>query len=164
MFNSVGWSEIFVLFVVGLIVIGPERLPRVIQDVRAAILAARRAIDDAKRSMSDEFGPEFEDITGSIGEFAALQRMGPRAVLAKTLFDGDDSFLDSFDPKKIMSEGTAGEAHRQRAAEQNTTVVRAAEETVRVERPDRERHMPERSTGHPDTDDGVAAGDWSDVT
>ncbi|WP_323374307.1 Sec-independent protein translocase protein TatB [Corynebacterium pygosceleis] len=160
MFSNVGWFEIFVLFVVGLIVIGPERLPRVIEDVRAAILAARTAIDNAKRSMNEEFGPEFEDISGSLGELAAMQRMGPRAVLTKTLFDGDDSVLDAFDPKKIMSGDTAGRAHRQRAAERNTTVARAAEETVRVERP---------SEGEPSPRTDPPAGsrgsdDWADVT
>ena len=48
MFSSVGWGEIFLLVVVGLVVIGPERLPRLIQDARAALLAARTAIDNAK--------------------------------------------------------------------------------------------------------------------
>ncbi|WP_323374249.1 Sec-independent protein translocase protein TatB [Corynebacterium pygosceleis] len=160
MFSNVGWFEIFVLFVVGLIVIGPERLPRVIEDVRAAVLAARTAIDNAKRSMNEEFGPEFEDISGSLGELAAMQRMGPRAVLTKTLFDGDDSVLDAFDPKKIMSGDTAGRVHRQRAAERNTTVARAAEETVRVERPSEGQPSPrtDPSAGSP------GSGDWADVT
>ena len=163
MFTSVGWSEIFVLFVVGLIVIGPERLPRVIEDVRAAILAARTAIDNAKRSMNEEFGPEFEDISRPFGELAAMQRMGPRAMLTKTLFDGDDSLLDAFDPKKIMSGDTAGRAHRQRAAEQGTTVRQAAEETVRVDRPTDGGPV---SSGSADQSAPESSGgaDWSDVT
>ncbi|WP_200260040.1 Sec-independent protein translocase subunit TatB [Corynebacterium antarcticum] len=163
MFTNVGWSEIFVLFVVGLVVIGPERLPRVIEDVRAAILAARTAIDNAKRSMNEEFGPEFEDISRPLGEIAAMQRMGPRAVLTKTLFDGDDSLLDAFDPKKIMSGDTAGRAHRQRAAEQGTTVRQAAEETVRVDRPSDGGPAPSRSAD-PSVPEPSGGADWSDVT
>ena len=56
MFSSVGWGEIFLLVVVGLVVIGPERLPRLIQDARAALLAARTAIDNAKQSLDSDFG------------------------------------------------------------------------------------------------------------
>ena len=39
MFSNIGWGEIFFILIIGLIVIGPERLPGVIQDVRAAIYA-----------------------------------------------------------------------------------------------------------------------------
>ena len=41
MFSSFGWGEFLFIMIIGLIVIGPERLPSVIEDVRAAIYAAR---------------------------------------------------------------------------------------------------------------------------
>ncbi|GAA4794048.1 Sec-independent protein translocase subunit TatB [Corynebacterium canis] len=102
MFSNVGWGEIFFLVVIGLIVIGPERLPRVIQDVRAAIFAARNAIEKAKQDLSNELGPEFDELSKPIAELATLQRMGPKAALTKTLFDGDSSMLEAFDPKKLV--------------------------------------------------------------
>ena len=102
MFSDVGWGEIFLLFVVGLVVIGPERLPRVVRDVKAALTAARTAIDNAKQGLGDELGADFEEISKPLSELAALQRLGPRAALTKTLLDGDGSFLDALDPKKIM--------------------------------------------------------------
>lgn len=103
MFSNVGWGEILFLFVIGLIVIGPERLPRVIEDVRAAIYAARNAIENAKKDLSKEIGPEFDELSKPIAELAALKSMGPKAVLTKTLLDGDDSVLDAFNPKNIIS-------------------------------------------------------------
>ena len=66
MFSNVGWGEILVLFILGLILIGPERLPKVIEDVRALLLAARTAINDARDNLSDEFGEDFDDLRLSL--------------------------------------------------------------------------------------------------
>ncbi|MBV7281563.1 Sec-independent protein translocase protein TatB [Corynebacterium sp. TAE3-ERU30] len=116
MFSSVGWSEIFVVCVVVLIVVGPDRLPGVIQDVRAAFIAARDAINRTKQTLNDEIGPEFEEVARPVQELSKFTAMGPKAALTKALFDGDGSYLDSFDPKKIMASDTQGEAYRDRTA------------------------------------------------
>ncbi|PRQ12295.1 twin-arginine translocase subunit TatB [Corynebacterium sp. 13CS0277] len=125
-----GWFEIAVVFIAGLIIIGPERLPRVIEDARAAIYAARKAIDNAKKELAGELGPEFDTITEPLKDLQRLRGMTPRAMVTRTLLDGDDTFLDAFDPKKIMAEGTAGAAQRQRNYAGDTP------ETHRVARPD----------------------------
>lgn len=113
MFQNIGWPEIICVMIVGLIVIGPERLPELLKDVRAAIYAARKAINNAKAELDQDFGEEFEEFRKPIAEVARWQRMGPRRALTEALFDGDDSYLDALDPKTIMdSEETAGEAYR----------------------------------------------------
>ncbi len=107
MFSSIGWVEVFFIILVGIVVIGPERLPGFILDVRAAIFAARRAINNAKAELTGEFGEfsqEFEQFREPISQAAEWGRMGPRAALTKTLFDGDDSALDAFDPNKMLKE------------------------------------------------------------
>lgn len=116
MFQNIGWGEIFLIVVVGLIIIGPERLPGLITDVRAALFAARKAINNAKKEMDGEFGAEFDEIRKPIAEVARWRSMGPKAALTHALFDDDEEFLDSFDPKKIMSEDTAGQAYREALA------------------------------------------------
>lgn len=99
MFDSIGWGEIFVVILAGLIIIGPERLPGVIMDIRAAIFAARRAIDNAKEELyGDEFD-EFRKPMSTVTEYAA---MGPKRAIAKVLFDEDSSYLDQFDPRQMM--------------------------------------------------------------
>lgn len=113
MFSSIGWTEIFYLLVLGLIIIGPERLPGVVEDIKAAIYAARKAINNAKAELNGEFGEELKEFKQPIGEIAKLRTMGPKGAIAKVLFDEDESFMDSFDPKKIMSQPTVGEAYRQ---------------------------------------------------
>ncbi|APT92809.1 translocase [Corynebacterium phocae] len=103
MFSSIGWGEIFVIVILGVIIVGPERLPGVIEDVRAAIFAARKAINNAKAELNGEIGEvsqEFESLRGPISTAAQWSKMGPRAALTKALFDGDDSAWDDFDPRK----------------------------------------------------------------
>ena len=104
MFQSIGWLEIFTLVIVALIVVGPERLPGLIEDVRAAIFAARRAINNAKKELNGELGEEFEQFRRPMEQVAEYTRLGPRGAITKALFDGDDSALDDFDPKKMMAE------------------------------------------------------------
>nr|WP_205908335.1 Sec-independent protein translocase TatB [Corynebacterium ammoniagenes] len=92
-----------------LIIIGPERLPNVIQDVRAAIFAARKAINNAKKELNGDFeglGQEFDAIREPLSQAAEWGRLGPRAALTKALFDGDDSAWDDFNPKKLLEEPT----------------------------------------------------------
>ena len=103
MFDNIGWGEIAVLLVIALIIIGPERLPGVIKDVRAAIFAARRAISNARAELEGDFGEEFNELKAPISQAAEWGRMGPRAAITKALFDGDDDALKEFDPREIMS-------------------------------------------------------------
>ncbi|AZA09539.1 Sec-independent protein translocase subunit TatB [Corynebacterium pseudopelargi] len=113
MFSNIGWGEILFLLVLGLIIVGPERLPGLIEDVKAAIYAARKAINNAKAELNGEFGQEFQELQKPIGQITKLRSMGPKGAIARVLFDEDESFMDSFDPKKIMSEPTVGQAYRQ---------------------------------------------------
>lgn len=102
MFSSIGWSEILAVVIIGLIVIGPERLPGVIKDVQAAIYAARKAIANARAELDGEFGDitkEFDELRGPLSQVARLQRMSPRSALTQVLFDGDSTALDDLDPR-----------------------------------------------------------------
>ena len=104
MFSSIGWPEIFVIVLLGIIVIGPEHMPEVIKDVRAAIYAARKAINNAKAELNGEMSSitsEFDDIRGPLTQAAQWTRLGPKGAITKALFDGDDSAWDDFNPKKM---------------------------------------------------------------
>lgn len=138
MFQSIGWGEIFVVLLLALIVIGPERLPKVVTDVRAAIFAARKAINNAKAEMNGEFGEEFEEFKKPIAEVAKWRSMTPRAALTHALFDDDEELLDSFDPKKIMAQDTAGQAYREsRSRDQGGEKPRPSGEEPRQENDNR---------------------------
>lgn len=101
MFSSIGWGEIFFILIIGLIVIGPERLPGVIEDVRAGIYAARKAINNAKAELNGEFD-EFEEFRKPIDTVSQYAAMGPKKAVAKVLFEGDEDYLEGFDPRQQM--------------------------------------------------------------
>lgn len=107
MFSNVGWGEILLIFIVGLVLIGPERLPHIITDVRAMILAARTAIDDAKQSLSGELGEDFDELRKPLGELGELRKLNPKTALTRTLFDGDDTYLDLLSGKPAAGGGAA---------------------------------------------------------
>ncbi|MGP9724630.1 Sec-independent protein translocase protein TatB [Corynebacterium sp. AOP40-9SA-29] len=93
MFSSVGWGEILIIVVVGIIVVGPERLPRLITDVKALLLAARNAIADARKELDQDFGEDFEEFRKPLSQLNSVRQMGARGFITKTLLDDDDSFL-----------------------------------------------------------------------
>src|SRR5271168_92031 len=92
MFANVGWGEILVLMVVGLVVLGPERLPGAIRWTSAALRQARDYLSGMTTQLREDIGPDFDNLRG----------MTPRAALTKHLFDGDDSlFTGRFDTPSL---------------------------------------------------------------
>jgi sec-independent protein translocase protein TatB len=93
MFANVGWGEMLLLIVVGLVVLGPERLPGAIQWTAKTVRQARDYLSGATRELREELGPEFEDLRQPLSEIQKLRGMTPRAAITKHLLDGDDSWL-----------------------------------------------------------------------
>ena len=102
MFANVGWGEMILLVVVGLVVLGPERLPGAIRWTSGAIRQARDYLSGATSQLREELGPEFEDLRQPLNELQKLRGMTPRAALTKHLLDGDDSWLTGdFDTPQV---------------------------------------------------------------
>lgn len=97
MFSSISWFNILVLLIIGLIVIGPERLPGMIKDIRAVALAFRNLVNDARRQLDEDFGPEFKEFQKPLSQINEYRRMGPRGLVTKALFDGDDAFFNDLE-------------------------------------------------------------------
>jgi sec-independent protein translocase protein TatB len=92
MFN-IGWGEMLVLVIVGLVVLGPERLPGAIRWTANALRQARDYVTNATSNLREELGPEFDELREPLSELQRLRGMTPRAALTKHLLDGDDSLL-----------------------------------------------------------------------
>ena len=101
MFNDVGPLELVTLIVLAVLVFGPDKLPKVIQDVTRTIRKIREFSESAKQDIRQELGPEFKDF-----EFDDLN---PKTFIRKQL-DNDDLGLkeirNGFDLKKEMAEVT----------------------------------------------------------
>ena len=57
MFANVGWGEILVLIVVGLVVLGPERLPGAIRWTSSALRQARDYLSGMTTQLREDMGP-----------------------------------------------------------------------------------------------------------
>lgn len=97
MFANVGWGEMLVLVVVGLVILGPERLPGAIRWTATTLGQARDYLAAATHQLREEIGPEFDDLRAPLSELQKLRGMTPRAALTKHLLDGDESLLHTVD-------------------------------------------------------------------
>ncbi|MFE7808144.1 sec-independent translocase [Streptomyces sp. NPDC057430] len=101
MFNDIGILELVTLVVLAVLVFGPDKLPKVIQDVSRFIRKVREFSESAKHDIRSELGPEFKDF-----EFEDLN---PKTFLRKQL-DGNEDLKElkelrsSFDLKKELNE------------------------------------------------------------
>lgn len=95
MFANVGWGEMLVLVVIGLVVLGPERLPGAIRWTSSTLRQARDYVSGATSQLREDLGPEFDDLRQPLSELNKLRGMTPRAAITKHLLDGDDSLLRS---------------------------------------------------------------------
>lgn len=79
---SSGWSfqEIFLVFLIGLIVLGPERLPRVANQLGTLLGKARRMTRIMKQQLEDELdvSKEIRDVTQDIKNIYPPADQAPR--------------------------------------------------------------------------------------
>jgi sec-independent protein translocase protein TatB len=81
MFNNLGWEEILVLALVGLIIFGPDRLPKAVQDATRVLRQLRTMARGAADDLRSELGPEIADLD--------IRSFHPRRIVQDALF-GDD--------------------------------------------------------------------------
>jgi sec-independent protein translocase protein TatB len=89
MFN-IGPLELLVLAVVGLIVLGPDKLPGLARDAARMLRTLRDLAQGARTQLRDELGPEFADMD--------LRSLDPRTAISRAVL-GDDA--DRVDLRKL---------------------------------------------------------------
>ncbi|MDT0377997.1 sec-independent translocase [Streptomyces sp. DSM 42041] len=99
---DIGVPELIALIVLAIFVFGPEKLPKLIQDVAGLVRKVRAFSDNAKEDIRSELGPEFKDF-----EFEDLN---PKNFARKHLLDNDDlgikEIRNGFDLRKDLAEVT----------------------------------------------------------
>lgn len=100
MFNDIGALELVTIVVLAILVFGPDKLPKVIQDVSGVIRKIRAFSDSAKQDIRSELGPEFKDF-----EFEDLN---PKNFIRKQLTENEDlkEIRTSFDLRKELNDVT----------------------------------------------------------
>ncbi|MBT2506218.1 Sec-independent protein translocase subunit TatB [Streptomyces sp. ISL-98] len=143
MFSDIGALELVTLVVLAVLVFGPEKLPKLIQDASATIRKIREFSESAKQDIRSELGPEFKDF-----EFEDLN---PKNFVRKQLMDNDDLGLkeirSSFDLKSEMAEvadavhgresgsGSAGRANLSKESAGTPDLLKKRETPAQSERP-----------------------------
>ncbi|WP_435974189.1 sec-independent translocase [Streptomyces sp. Qhu_M48] len=101
MFSDIGALELVTLVVLAVLVFGPDKLPKVIQDVSRFVRKVRDFSDSAKEDIRSELGPDFKDF-----EFEDLN---PKTFLRKQMEQNEDlrelkELRGTFDLKKEMND------------------------------------------------------------
>ncbi|HEX3705658.1 MAG TPA: sec-independent translocase [Mycobacteriales bacterium] len=81
MFSNLGLPELLLLAVIGLLVFGPERLPKAAADAGRLIRQLRQMARGAMHEVRTELGPEFADLD--------VSSLHPRRLVNDHIF-GDD--------------------------------------------------------------------------
>lgn len=101
MFSDIGGLELVALVILAVLVFGPDKLPKVIQDIAGFIRKVRSFSESAKQDIRSELGPEFKDF-----EFEDLN---PKTFIRKQLTENDDlrelkELRSSFDLRKEIDD------------------------------------------------------------
>ncbi|MEY9843975.1 sec-independent translocase [Streptacidiphilus sp. MAP5-3] len=84
MFFDISPLEMVVLVVLAVVIFGPDKLPKIVQDVMGFIRKVREFSDSAKQDIRNELGPEYQDF-----EF---QDLHPKNFVRKQLTKHGDEF------------------------------------------------------------------------
>lgn len=71
--------KILILLVLGLMIFGPQQLPKIAAQAGQALRELRRLADNAKADLTEGLGPEFRDFD--------FNDLNPRALVRKHLLD-----------------------------------------------------------------------------
>ena len=96
---NIGPLEFVVLALVGLIVLGPDRLPGLARDAARMLKTLRELASGARTQLRDELGPEFADID--------LSNLNPRTAIQRAVL-GDGVDLSKFDPRTSLKDALFG--------------------------------------------------------
>jgi len=99
---DIGLGEILILAVLGLLIFGPERLPRAASDAAKMIRNVRAMAGNARRDLADSAGVDLSDAKDALRD---LQDLHPRRMVAGIFDDDDDD--DAPAPKKSTEPGAA---------------------------------------------------------
>jgi sec-independent protein translocase protein TatB len=113
--------ELLVLALVGIVVLGPDRLPGFARDAARLLRTLRDMATGARQQLKDELGPEFADVD--------LRNLNPRTAVQRAVFGDEMPDFRKFSPSAMVrdaifvdDEDAAAEAAAAADAEPETSV------------------------------------------
>ena len=83
MFDINGW-ELIVLILLGIVILGPERLPEYAAKLARLVKQLRAMADGARGQLREQLGPEFEDVNWRQYD---PRQYDPRRIVREALLD-----------------------------------------------------------------------------
>ena len=90
---GMGWPEIVMIGMVGVIVFGPDKLPDLAKQAGRFIRTVRRMAENAKNDLGREIGEDFSGLQ--------LRDLDPREVVRKNFLDGADDSTPTSTPREL---------------------------------------------------------------
>lgn len=84
---DIGIGEILILAVLGLLVFGPERLPKAAADAARMLRNVRSMASSARKDLADSAGMDFSDAKDAMNE---ISQFHPRRMMRGIFEDDDD--------------------------------------------------------------------------
>lgn len=100
MFN-IGPLELVVLAIVGIVVLGPEKLPGLARDAARMLRTLRELATGARQQLREELGPEFADLD--------LRNLDPRSAVQRAVFGDDVPDLRKYNPRTAVRDAIFGD-------------------------------------------------------
>lgn len=104
---DIGLGEILILGVLGLLVFGPERLPRAAADAARTLRNVRAMASNARKDLADSAGVDLSEAHGALRD---LQELHPKRMVSG-IFD-DDADPDAPSAKASKPSGGSAPATR----------------------------------------------------
>lgn len=107
LFGINGW-EILLIIVIGVVVLGPERLPDYAAKLGKLVRQTKQYADAARAQLQDQMGPEFQDVDWSKYD---IRQYDPRRIVREALMDDPEAEAAA----QTTDEATAGRATPEKA-------------------------------------------------
>lgn len=107
MFN-IGPMEFLVLALVGIVILGPDRLPGFARDAARLLRTLRDMATGARQQLKDELGPEFADVD--------LRNLNPRTAVQRAVFGDEMPDFRKFSPTAMVRDAIFADEETEGAA------------------------------------------------
>ena len=143
---GINGTEMVILVVVALVVIGPKRLPEYAQKLRDFVRQMRRMAEGAKDSVRRDFGDDFKDV-----DWQKLdpRQYDPRRIVREALVEEDAAIRESKRQERSSQESTSAESSSADVSTQADTEAAPTREQSPIERFQAQVDLRDRSAAAP---------------
>jgi sec-independent protein translocase protein TatB len=124
---NIGPMELLVLALVGIVVLGPDRLPGFARDAARLLRTLRDMATGARQQLKDELGPEFADVD--------LRNLNPRTAVQRAVFGDEMPDFRKFSPSAMVRDAIFVDDDEDAAAEAAATAGAEPETPISMTKP-----------------------------